>query len=155
MTTSIYSSEKALNLLANLSSFNKRAFQPAPPPQGAMPPGVDPSMMPPGAMPPGMDPSMMPPGAMPPGAMPPGAMPPGVDPSMMPPGAMPPQPAGVNPEIETMLSEVLGGMEQMALVLEQEKAEKAEMAQRLESMSSRMNQLESFFKQSDSAPAGV
>ena len=77
--------------------------------------------------------------------MPPGAMPPGG----------PPPAGGVNPEVEAMLGQVLGGMEQMATVLEQEKAEKAEMAQKLEEMHSRMIKMESAFSQGDTMPAGV
>ena len=71
-----------------------------------------------GGMPPGMPPGGAPPqGAM----MPPGGAPP-MDPAAaggMPPGGAPPQGGGIPPELEEMLSQLAGGVQQLTGVVQQ------------------------------------
>lgn len=114
------------------AQLTKMAFVPGPAPQGPAaggPPPGDPNAMPPGdpnAMPPGPppgDPNAMPPGPPPPGD--PNAMPPGGDPNAMPPGGAPPPPGqggGMPPELEQVLTDMAGGMQQISQTVEQQQA---------------------------------
>lgn len=127
-TAEIREAIAAFNL--GCAQLTKMAFVPGPAPQGPAaggpPPGGDPNMMPP----PG-DPNMMPPPGGDPNAMPPGP-PPGGDPNMMPPppggdpNAMPPPPpgqgGGMPPELEQVLTDMAGGMQQISQTVEQQQA---------------------------------
>lgn len=117
------------------AQLTKMAFVPGPAPQGPAaggPPPGDPNMMPPppgdpNMMPPPGDPSMMPPPGGDPNAMPPGPPPPGGDPNMMPPppGGAPPPPGqggGMPPELEQVLTDMAGGMQQISQTVEQQQA---------------------------------
>lgn len=140
------------NFAASCQMLEKSAFVPGPqggPPPGAMPPGGDPNAMPP--PPPGGDPNAMPPGAMPPGdpnAMPPpGAMPPGGDPNAMPPGGAPPPPAGgMPPELEQVLSDMGGGMQEIAQTVEQQQATVEQLGSRQLEIENKLQELQSLLK---------
>lgn len=97
------------DLLKNFKNFNKSAFQPwggAPPQQGAP---ADPAAAAAG-------------GGMPPGGAPPPGAPP-MDPAAaaagggMPPGGAPPA-GGIPPELEEMLSQLAGGIQQLTGVVQ-------------------------------------
>ena len=93
----------------SLSNMLKEAFQPMPAPQGAAPP----------------------PQAAPAGP-PPGGMPPGVDPATGQPiqdGAPPPPDQG---QLEGILSELMGNMEQIASAMEQQKQVVASVQQQMQ-----------------------
>lgn len=116
--------------LARLREFRKKAFQPSPPPMdpsqqggpaaapfGAPPQGGPPPGPPQGGPP--MDPSQ---GGMPPGAPPPGGPPQGgppMDPSQ---GGAPQQPQ-LPPELEQVISNLAGGLDNLAHTVEQLQAE--------------------------------
>lgn len=120
------------DMLGSFAAFKKRAcltkaaFTPSVPPAGpqmaqdpnAMPP-MDPNAMPPGGMPP-MDPNAMPPGGMPP----------------MDPNAMPPQDAGapgagaVTPELQQVLSDLAGGVENMSNTMKEQQSAIDQLSQR-------------------------
>lgn len=108
------------------AQLTKMAFVPGPAPQGPAAGGPPPGD--PNAMPPGEDPNAMPPGPPPgdPNAMPPGgAPPPPGDPNAMPPGGAPPPPGqggGMPPELEQVLTDMAGGMQQISQTVEQQQA---------------------------------
>lgn len=91
----------------SLSNMLKEAFQPMPAPQGAAPP----------------------PQAAPPGP-PPGAMPPGADPNAQAQGGAPPPPD--QGQLEGILSELMGNMEQIASAMEQQKQVVASVQQQMQ-----------------------
>lgn len=136
---------------AKVYEFEKKAFTPgqAPPPPMTAPQGP-PQGAPAGPPPPGapMDPNAMPPG--PQGPLPPGGP---MDPNAMPPGPQGPPPPGAPPMdagFEKKLTDLFGGVNQMAQVVStQEK--------RIQEMSSRMEQLEQLLDKQQRAlkqPAG-
>lgn len=146
------------NFAASCQMLEKSAFVPGPqggPPPGdpnAMPPGGDPNAMPPGAPPPG-DPNAMPPGGDPNAMPPPGdpnAMPPGGDPNAMPPGGAPPAggppPGGMPPELEQVLSEMGGGMQEIAQTVEQQQATVEQLGSRQLEIENKLQELSQLLK---------
>lgn len=121
-TAEIREAIAAFNL--GCAQLTKMAFVPGPAPQGPAaggPPPGDPNAMPP-PPPTGGDPNAMPPPGDP-NAMPPGP-PPGGDPNAMPPGGAPPpgQGGGMPPELEQVLTDMAGGMQQISQTVEQQQA---------------------------------
>lgn len=141
---------------AKVCEFEKKAFTPgqAPPPPMTAPQGPPPGA--PAGPPPGAPVGPPPPGApMDPNAMPPQGPPPGapMDPNAMPPGPQGPPPPGGPPMdagFEKKLTDLFGGVNQMAQVV-------ATQEKRLQEMSSRMEQLEQLLDKQQNAlkqPAG-
>lgn len=97
--------------IESLTLMLKEAFQPMPVPQGAAPP--------PQAAPPGADPN----------AQMQGVPPPGVDPAAQMQGGAPPPDQG---QIEGILSELMGNMEQIASAMEQQKQVVASVQQQMQ-----------------------
>ena len=132
---------------ASIIQLEKSAFVPGPPPQGPAggPPPGDPNAMPPGdpnAMPPG-DPNAMPPQGPPPGnpAAAGGAPPPG-DPAAAggaPGGPMP-------PELEQVLSQLGGGMQEVAQTVEQQQATVEQLGSRQLELENKLQELMSALK---------
>lgn len=151
---------------ADLETIRKEAFMAAPPmpgaggapPQGGMPPGMDPAMMQQGGMPPGMDPAMMQQGMPPQG----GGMP--VDPNTgmpidpntgmpMDPNAMGGQPqAPPSPLTPEMVEELIGVIEELTAGSEQHEKAIQQMAQQQEDLAGRFEELEQRLAQLFSAP---
>lgn len=142
--------------------MDKAAFVPnagAPGPQTQGPPPMSPEEQ-----------AMMAQGGMPPGAMPPGG--PGGPPPMspeeqammaaqagggMPPGgpAGPPPPqggGGMPPEVEGMLSELAGGMQQVAQTVESQQQQTDEMAKRMLALEQRLDEKDNEDKMREAAP---
>lgn len=131
---------------ASIIQLEKSAFVPGPPPQGPAggPPPGDPNAMPPGdpnAMPPG-DPNAMPPqGPPPPGDPAAGGPPPG-DPAAAggaPGGPMP-------PELEQVLSQLGGGMQEVAQTVEQQQATVEQLGSRQLELENKLQELMSALK---------
>ena len=119
------------NFAASCQMLEKSAFVPGP--QGGPPPGD------PNAMPPGGDPNAMPPGAPPPG-----------DPNAMPPGGAPPAggppPGGMPPELEQVLSEMGGGMQEIAQTVEQQQATVEQLGSRQLEIENKLQELSQLLK---------
>lgn len=126
---------------ASILQLEKSAFVPGPPPQGPAggPPPGDPAA---GGPPPG-DPNAMPPQGPPPGdpnAMPPQGPPPG-DPAAggAPGGPMP-------PELEQVLSQLGGGMQEVAQTVEQQQATVEQLGSRQLELENKLQELMSSLK---------
>jgi len=109
--------------LARLRTFNKEAFQPTPAPA----PPMDPAMAQQGGPPP-MDPAMAQQGGPPP-----------MDPAMAQQGG--PPPGGLPPELEQVISELAGGMEQMSGVIARLQEDNASQAQERKAFAAELEKL--------------
>lgn len=129
------------DILSNLQAFSKQAFQPLPPAQqgGAAPPMGAPPMDPAmaaqqgGAMPPpppGMDPAM---------AAAQGGAPP-MDPAMM--GGAPPAAPPVPPELEQAIGDMMSALEQVMMVVEQQKSSIDQLQQQVQESLKKSMELE-------------
>lgn len=106
------------DMLGSFAAFKKRAcltkaaFTPAVPPAGPQM-AQDPNAMPPGGMPP-MDPNAMPP----------------TDPNAMPPGGGAPGAGAVTPELQQVLSDLAGGVENMSNTMKEQQSAIDQLSQR-------------------------
>lgn len=97
------------SVLSSLQQWNKQAFQPQPPPQGAPPAGAQPGPPAQGQPPPGVDPMTGQPVAPSAQGMPP---PPGAGQGMQAAQGIPPE------ELEGVLMQMMQGMDQLAQVVQ-------------------------------------
>lgn len=132
---------------AGILQLEKNAFVPGPPAQGPAaggPPPGDPAAMPPpgdpNAMPP-QDPNMAPPPGDP-NAMPPQGPPPPGDPAAGAPPAGGPMP----PELEQVLSQLGGGMQEVAQTVEQQQATVEQLGSRQLELENKLQEILSSLK---------
>lgn len=123
---------------AGILQLEKNAFVPGPPAQGPAAGGPPPGD--PAAMPPPGDPNAMPPQGPPPGdpnAMPPQGPPPPGDPAAGAPPAGGPMP----PELEQVLSQLGGGMQEVAQTVEQQQATVEQLGSRQLELENKLQEL--------------